>query len=64
MINTNSLERAELEYKYLKEEKSISQIAKECNCSRNKIHFWLKRYNIPRRKCGSFKKGHTPWSKG
>ncbi len=34
---------------YLKDKKSASVIAKELNCSENKINYWLHKYSIPKR---------------
>jgi len=48
--------KQELEYLYLKENKTLKTIAKIKNCSYGKIHKHMEKYQIPRRK-GGFKKG-------
>lgn len=34
---------------YLVDKRSAKQIARECGCSENKIHYWLKKFDIPKR---------------
>jgi hypothetical protein len=34
---------------YIKEQKSVSQIAKLFNCSENKVNYWLKKFEIKKR---------------
>lgn len=35
--------------KYIQQLRSAAQIAEELNCSENKVHYWLKKYEIPKR---------------
>lgn len=38
-----------LENLYLKDKKSVSVIARELNCSENKVNYWLHKHSIPKR---------------
>ena len=43
------LDRDFLIQQYIREQKSVRNIAKSLSCSENKVNYWLKKYNIPKR---------------
>lgn len=57
MRNKNYRNKKWLYKQYLKEKKSIPQIAKLCSCSFNTIWFWLKKYDVKIRSISKAKKG-------
>lgn len=48
-MNNINLSKKELESLYIKNKKSVSEIAKFFNCSENKINYWLSKYKIIKR---------------